>query len=260
MNIKNELIKKRSKLEANSPQKTNAITASIHASHKHVAFTLAEVLITLGIIGVVAAITITPLIQKYQEKVWITQLKKHYSLIQQAYKMAQNEYGTLDTWDTDNNSDTKNVLYYFKNYLEIEKYCGIQVDAGCWLNVSAKGFDNKMALISPDRHAWMSKAILKDGSSIAMYMVGPASFDYFVDINGKKGPNCAGKDIFNFRANKDKILPYGTLTPHLYPFDPYCKRNSPSGTIGCTAWVLQYENMDYLHCDDLSLGGKTKCK
>ena len=43
---------------------------------KRIAFTLAEVLITLGIIGVVAALTIPTLIQKYEKQVYITQLKK----------------------------------------------------------------------------------------------------------------------------------------------------------------------------------------
>ena len=53
------------------------------------AFTLAEVLITLGVIGVVAAMTLPSLIQKHNEKVIVTQLKKVYSTFSQAYKMAE---------------------------------------------------------------------------------------------------------------------------------------------------------------------------
>lgn len=46
-------------------------------------FTLAEVLITLGVIGVVAAITLPPLIKKYEEKVLLTKAKKDYAVINQ---------------------------------------------------------------------------------------------------------------------------------------------------------------------------------
>ena len=62
------------------------------------AFTLAEVLITLGIIGVVAAMTIPTLINAQQEKATITKLKKTYSVLQQALLSAQQEYGDVPSW------------------------------------------------------------------------------------------------------------------------------------------------------------------
>jgi type II secretory pathway pseudopilin PulG len=77
---------------------------------------LAEVLITLGIIGVVAALTLPSTIAKYQEKKKITQLKKAYSAYQQAFLLAVNEYGTPDNWDLNKtnlgitDSDGKTVL------------------------------------------------------------------------------------------------------------------------------------------------------
>ena len=52
------------------------------------AFTLAEVLITLGIIGIVAAMTIPSLVQDYREKAQVTRVKKFYSVFAQAYAMA----------------------------------------------------------------------------------------------------------------------------------------------------------------------------
>lgn len=56
---------------------------------KNRAFTLAEVLITLGIIGVVAAITLPNLMTAYKARVLRSQFMKSYSLIQQAYKMME---------------------------------------------------------------------------------------------------------------------------------------------------------------------------
>ena len=66
------------------------------------AFTLAEVLITLGIIGVVAAMTLPTLIAKYQEQVTINHLLKTYSMLSQAVQRMQTDYGTIDTWGLTN--------------------------------------------------------------------------------------------------------------------------------------------------------------
>ena len=55
---------------------------------KNRAFTLAEVLITLGIIGVVAAMTLPTVVNKYKEKETVTKLKKFYSIISQSYLSA----------------------------------------------------------------------------------------------------------------------------------------------------------------------------
>ena len=60
---------------------------------KKIAFTLAEVLITLGIIGVVAAMTLPVLIQNNINRTVETRLAKFYSVFNQALKMAEVEYG-----------------------------------------------------------------------------------------------------------------------------------------------------------------------
>lgn len=69
------------------------------------AFTLAEVLITLGVIGVVAAITIPGLITSYNKKITETRLAKFYSVFNQAIRLSVAENGDVDTWDEywDNN-------------------------------------------------------------------------------------------------------------------------------------------------------------
>ena len=76
------------------------------------AFTLAEVLITIGIIGVVAAITIPNLITNYQKKVTVTKLKQTYSLLNQAIKRSEHENGDMSSWDYNLTADE-----YFKKYL-----------------------------------------------------------------------------------------------------------------------------------------------
>ena len=71
------------------------------------AFTLAEILITLGIIGVVAAMTIPTLIQKNQKRIIEANLKETYSTLSQMMKMAENDDILLDTNIPDNMAGMK---------------------------------------------------------------------------------------------------------------------------------------------------------
>ena len=75
-------------------------TLSRRARGKHAAFTLAEVLITLAIIGVVAVMTIPTLISDYQEKVTITKVATAYSILSNAWQMSLVESGSfkIKTW------------------------------------------------------------------------------------------------------------------------------------------------------------------
>lgn len=66
---------------------------------KKLAFTLAEVLITLGIIGIVAALTIPSLMSNYRKKVIETRLSKFYATINNAIKLAEYDYDDRTGWD-----------------------------------------------------------------------------------------------------------------------------------------------------------------
>ena len=82
----------------------------------------------------------------------------------------------------------------------------------------------------------------------------------------KRGECKVGVDIFYFKLFYNKgFVPTGALSmvpKYSEPFEQACNRKSTSQYNGraCTAWVIYNENMDYLHCDDLSWGGKHKCK
>ena len=76
-----------------------------HVAHwdnsRKIAFTLAEVLITLGIIGVVSAITIPTLMANHRKKVVETKLEKIYSVMNQAINLTNAEYGDVTNWIID---------------------------------------------------------------------------------------------------------------------------------------------------------------
>ncbi len=94
------------------------------------AFTLAEVLITLGIIGVVAALTIPSLMSKYHRMTVETKLKKFYSTMNQAIKLSEEDNDGFPSLDLTNVVDHENaqlIEAYYKNY--ILKYMqGVQYD------------------------------------------------------------------------------------------------------------------------------------
>lgn len=222
------------------------------------AFTLAEVLITLGIIGVVAALTMPLLIQKYQEKIIANQLKEFYSVFSQALLTAQTEQGDY--------SRSHILIYdYIKPYLKIQKDC--QRGPGCFTNTVIKLLDGR-DWINLDPYIGYHKFILNNGASVQMFSswsspgIRDNEAEIRVDINGFKGPNTLGRDIFKFKIIDGKLIPSGAVNEMERPFETSCNRKSSAdyNGDGCTAWVLYNENMDYLHCDDLSWNGKHKCK
>ena len=66
------------------------------------AFTLAETLITVGIIGIIAALTLPSLIENHQKKITVTRLKAFNSIMAQAFQTAKLEYGDWENWDNSN--------------------------------------------------------------------------------------------------------------------------------------------------------------
>lgn len=235
-----------------------------HHSLKKAAFTLAEVLITLGIIGVVAAMTMPSLIQNYQEKATVTKLKKCYSLVSQAYVSILNDEGGSDTLQA---GDDLEMMEKFGKYLKYQKTCGR--NKGCFPNVTYKSVTGNGYSKWEDDTTDRSRAILTDGTLImfnksAMRGGNEGNYLYaqiYVDINGFKGPNQLGRDFFYFYINPEKIVPAGAKALEEKNEDQKFTKNCiQQNGYACAAWVIYNENMDYLHCKDLSWDGKHSCK
>ena len=153
-----------------------------------VAFTLAEVLITLGIIGVVAALTLPSVIQAYKKQEASARLKKFYSSMSQAIATAEAETGVKAyEWDKlswtgyDPTNSYKQTSAYYKKY--IAPYIKT-------LKVVDGVYDSKNNINS------RMKLYFQDGSTAELNVGQCVSF-YF-DTNGEKAPNELGKDIFIF--------------------------------------------------------------
>jgi prepilin-type N-terminal cleavage/methylation domain-containing protein len=240
------------------------------ARNDRVGFTLAEVLITLGIIGVVAALTMPSLIANYKEKETITRLKKVYSVLQNAFIQAQNEHGSPTDWELaigPGPVGTRNLYnILIKDNIKISKYCD-NTDTGCFSNKIAKypdGVNLPYSYVTTNIVA----ALLVDGVAIGVDARSlDCTFDWgglqvcgiiHIDLNGKKAPNQIGQDTFEFAILKDKIVPADLM----FTENGNCKNtNIINRKTRCvTSWAVINENMDYLHCDDLSWDGKITCK
>ena len=206
---------------------TNFKTVMSDNNIRRAGFTLAEVLITLGIIGVVAAMTIPTLIKDYKRAVSITKLKKTYSTLQQAIQktVADNlGYSYVNFSDGDTQSMVDWYNYYLKPNLRIQKDC-IE-SAGCWhtegvtkqLNgqtaiwdEGTKGIGGNIIVFQTFDNVYvnMDGAAASDiEDSFGVKMSAPGLVMH-VDVNGDECPNVIGRDIFVFVFNNRNLLPAG---------------------------------------------------
>ena len=161
---------------------------------KQKAFTLAEVLVTLGIIGVVSAMTVPTLMQNYQKKSYVTQLHKVYNQLSQAIAQYQTDKNALNLKEAGLNS-TDAADNFFKAYFKIVQDCGDNF-IPCFADVSEYKYLNGTNS-SPDTRG--KHIVLADGTSLRYEFknnLGLVVIELFVDINGAKGPNIVGRDMF----------------------------------------------------------------
>ena len=216
-------------------------TLTLHVHRGKKAFTLAEVLITLVIIGVIAAITVPTLITKYQKEQTVTRLKKAYSAFAQTTNRAISDYGPINTWDIGSNNDT-NAAKSFLNkyvlpYMSVSKMPTTSSE-GQWID---KAFD----LNGRTEFNYANRFVrfyLNDGTSVSVNFNTEKAFRVHVDINGDKKPNKLGKDIFVFNYNLDsgKFYPIGanqTRENLLEDYGNRCNKNCTGES--CAALIMK---------------------
>jgi len=180
---------------------------------KKKAFTLAEVLITLGIIGVVAALVMPSLIANYRKQQTISQLKKVYSTLNNAMRMSEAENGDYASWDVASDIGIQNYFdKYWKPYFNITEICQ---KSYCWYSSDVPWFDydGNPNTTGAGTNSYGVSFKLADGTMINLRaLAGNASVSnlVIVDLNGAKSPNTFGKDVFFFeRTPQNGVMPYG---------------------------------------------------
>ena len=219
-----------------------------HSLKKRAAFTLAEVLITLGIIGVVAAMTLPALIANHQKKVASTKLKKFYSTMQNVLNFATLDYGEMRYWEfptkqNDGAQMSKFATTYIFPYLQGVKQCNTTENSECFFYAN-KIFDQGLPVLY----------IFNDGSCFGMNIggagIGMGNIHIIYDYNCMQNPNKYGKDVFEFLINwlGDKYIFKGggfstrnmTTREELLNF---CK-NAQNTARGECASLIQFDNWE----------------
>lgn len=171
-----------------------------YKNSKYIAFTLAEVLITLGIIGVVAALTMPALIANHEKKVTVTGLKKVYSELSNMIKLSENENGEMATWDFPKSEGNSEEAIEFLNKYYAPYTNAAKVYSGSDMRRLGYSFQN-MSKTHTFRNA--TGMVLSDGTVITIHPNTNNSFIWlFADINGFKKPNRIGRDVFVFDIYK----------------------------------------------------------
>lgn len=175
--------------------------------YKKNAFTLTEVLMALGIVGVIAVLTVPALMGEIHNKVYASQIKNMTSTIEQLAQDQLVVYRTRNLEDTDFATATKLLT---DDHFSIAKKCTDSTAAkDCWKTSDAAGADKiSYKLLKGTKTSINSLStgtgytvILKNGVLMRYY---PVSNDgktvgYFtMDVNGNDGPNIFGRDLFGF--------------------------------------------------------------
>jgi|GEM_PF-343943 len=191
---------------------------------KYTAFTLAEVLITLLIIGIVASLIIPGLIADTQKQEDYTRLLKAVSVIQNAANLVRMENGGRMAGVANTNLDLANLFATKMNYI---KFCKDQTDSeNCYISNSADMYNLRgkiLADVSPYPYSGLPKIVTSDGFVYFFQLQSSSCKDnhyvvngipqacgvVFIDINGVKPPNTWGKDIFIIQVNDHNVITNG---------------------------------------------------
>ena len=171
---------------------------------KQAGFTMAEVLITLGIVGIIAAMTLPQLIKNYQHKVLQTQFKKAYTKIQEAYLLTLNELGVSNLSKEIASCSVQTVMgpEFNATFHRNLRYKTKAKDYRIYNYTKNKFWERRTGTGSP-----MPVYVLEDGSSYVAFINSCTIFLEF-DSNGPyTGPNRYGFDVFTFRVANDGVAP-----------------------------------------------------
>jgi len=206
------------------------------------AFTLAETLIVIGIIGVVAALTLPNLNHATGDKEKVTKVKKIYSALTDAFDRAQVIYGNYDEWFEDLNDNTyanyiqksERFAKRVTEFMKVSKDCGVTSNNSCRINSNFSDTGSYSVMLS-------------DGMALNFLGRDGEWGCILVDIDGlTKGKNQDGNDIFAFDIFENQLYPGGGGMPEYSDDD---KANYCLNMNYCADWVVEFGNMEYLKAD-----------
>lgn len=253
---------------------------------KKKAFTMAELLITISILGVVAAITIPAMYKDILKSNLEVGARESYALLNNVLKkinvdyQCDNDLKCTTVFSTGKKS--QDLAYELKKYIKVVNDCGITTNQNCWPDNTNDNFDGTGAnnnmntsnyyykFISTNNVAYAVHSYTEDGSidcssSASTGALGANSFMtqvcgvVIVDVNGYKKPNTKGKDTFTFYITNGKgplMYPAGGIDDNMggsnnywnLSNQNYCKKGTSTDGKYCTGRLMDNTwQMDYFN-------------
>jgi type II secretory pathway pseudopilin PulG len=213
---------------------------------KKAAFTLAETLIAIGIIGVVAALTIPTLMRKYEKSVIEKNLAKTYAEISNIVRQSEADNGSFEGWDFTLHADDF-LDIYIKPYIQLYtcktrargNYC-FDKNLGNW-KYGPNETETPYTYLKPYSY------YTKDGRFFSIVRMYDSSHDiryvwFFVDVNGRTGKSIMGQDVFviTLMSTKPSIPLQFTIGPTWVTSEwgevyikEHCSSNTTDGASMC---------------------------
>lgn len=219
------------------------------------AFTLAEVLLVVAIIGITAAIALPNLSQNVDEDKYIMLTKTTYNELDSGFaRMLANkslEEIIDDAGATTSAAKAKAIVDELSKYVKMGTNCGNEI---------TKCHNSSKKYVEYDGSSIEDKTFGKSFSDAAAAFTLPSgavaiiynydtsnAFNIYFDVDGVKGPSKKGVDIFDVKIVDDGLDVVTINGENLSP------------DYSALSWVLSIGNMDYLHCNDLNWSTKHQC-
>lgn len=232
---------------------------------KTIAFTLAETLIVMGVIGIVATLTIPSLTNSTNNKDVVAKVRKAHSNLEDAYGRMIAQYGEMTEWSEalSTNSFGNRIV----SSMKLTKNCRTQSTGNCFATNSNIYGTNGTAAANVHSNTSVYKAVLASGMSVAFLVdnvscqkdvttnntMAPQDLKQvcgvaLVDIDSTKGKSKHGSDLFEFYLTRNGFYPVGFDGDTTMKYVENCTKvgsNITADAQGCTAWVVNNGNLDY---------------
>ena len=163
-------------------------------------FTLSELVVTLAVVGIIAALTVPGLVQHYQRDTQVTMLKKVYMNLQDNLSFMQTENIGLRFDKSLLGEESPDVEKFFDDYYNVTLKCG-RNPSSCF----APQYKNiRKSVLNTDFSDDNTYCVqFKDSSSMCIIPQSALPATVFVDVNGPDKPNVVGRDMFSFHIYDD---------------------------------------------------------